>query len=216
MVVVAPLAEVTIHRPARGQVFRDVAPPAAGAQDIHHTVHYLPHINGSLTAAALGSQVVSAARRQWDWPHTVTDIVRRSDQAKGFVVLPKRWIVERTIGWLRRCRRLAKDRENRSCNAPAFRRFASIPLMLRKLCNPSQGLRTNSNGDEVIPPPFGVTVLALPNGVVDRTVYGVTYVTYGGAWYQPIYSVGPSPIRSSRSAAEVDSLRSFAIAWHAG
>jgi transposase len=36
-------------------------------------------------------------------------IVKRSDVAKKFVVLPKRWIVERTIGWLNRCRRLAKD-----------------------------------------------------------------------------------------------------------
>ena len=42
-------------------------------------------------------------------PGLVTEIVRRSDRAKGFVVLPKRWIVERTIGWLGRCRRLAKD-----------------------------------------------------------------------------------------------------------
>jgi len=45
-------------------------------------------------------------------PGLVTEIVRRCDQAKGFVVLPKRWIVERTIGWLGRCRRLAKDWEN--------------------------------------------------------------------------------------------------------
>ena len=37
------------------------------------------------------------------------EIVKRSDTAKGFVVLPKRWIVERTFGWLGRCRRLAKD-----------------------------------------------------------------------------------------------------------
>ena len=36
-----------------------------------------------------------------------------SDRAKGFVVLPKRWIVERSIAWLNRCRRLAKDWENR-------------------------------------------------------------------------------------------------------
>ena len=50
-------------------------------------------------------------------PNLVTEIVRRSDRAKGFVVLPKRWIVERTIGWLGRCRRLAKDRENLNHNA---------------------------------------------------------------------------------------------------
>ena len=40
------------------------------------------------------------------------EIVKRSDTATGFVVLPKRWIVERTFGWLGRCRRLAKDYEN--------------------------------------------------------------------------------------------------------
>jgi hypothetical protein len=39
------------------------------------------------------------------------EIVKRSDIAKGFAVLPKRWIVERTIAWLNRCRRLAKDWE---------------------------------------------------------------------------------------------------------
>ena len=37
------------------------------------------------------------------------EIVKRSDAARGFAVLPKRWIVERTIAWLNRCRRLAKD-----------------------------------------------------------------------------------------------------------
>jgi putative transposase len=66
-----------------------------------------------------------------------TEIVRRSNHAKGFVVLPKRWIVERTIAWLNRCRRLAKDWENLDLKALAFLRLASIRLMLRKLCNPS-------------------------------------------------------------------------------
>jgi transposase len=45
-------------------------------------------------------------------PHLDIKIVKRSDQVSGFVVLPKRWIVERTIAWLNRCRRLAKDWEN--------------------------------------------------------------------------------------------------------
>ena len=64
------------------------------------------------------------------------EIVKRSDQAK-FVVLPKRWIVERTLAWLGRCRRLAKDWECLNRRALAFRRLASIRLMLRKLCNPT-------------------------------------------------------------------------------
>ena len=69
-------------------------------------------------------------------PYLETEIVKRSDRAKGFVVLPRRWIVERTIAWLNRCRRLAKDWENLNRKAMAFLRLASIRLMLRKLCNP--------------------------------------------------------------------------------
>ena len=60
-------------------------------------------------------------------------IVKRSDTA-GFVVLPKRWIVERTIAWLNRCRRLAKDWERLNHSALAFLKWASVRLMLRKLC----------------------------------------------------------------------------------
>jgi putative transposase len=67
-------------------------------------------------------------------PNLETEIVGRGDQGKGFVVQPKRWIVERTIGWLGRCRRLAKDWENLNHTALAFLRLASIRLMLRKLC----------------------------------------------------------------------------------
>jgi transposase len=61
------------------------------------------------------------------------EIVRRSD-AKRFVVLPKRWIVERTIAWLNRCRRLAKDWERLNRTGLAFLRWASVRRMLRKLC----------------------------------------------------------------------------------
>ena len=62
------------------------------------------------------------------------EIVKRSNAAKGFAVLPKRWIVERTIAWLNRCRRLAKDWECLNRRALAFLHLASIRLMLRKLC----------------------------------------------------------------------------------
>ena len=59
-------------------------------------------------------------------PHLETEIVKRSDHAKGFAVLPRRWVVERTIAWLNRCRRLAKDWENLNRKALAFLRLASI------------------------------------------------------------------------------------------
>ena len=68
-------------------------------------------------------------------PNLKTEIVKRSDAAKGFVTLPKRWIVERSIGWLNRFRRLAKDWENLNLSALTFLRLASIRLMLRRLCN---------------------------------------------------------------------------------
>ncbi|MGH8553433.1 MAG: transposase, partial [Methylococcales bacterium] len=53
------------------------------------------------------------------------EIVKRSDQVKGFVKLPKRWIVERTFAWLNRCRRLAKDWENLNLSPLMFLRFLS-------------------------------------------------------------------------------------------
>ena len=70
-------------------------------------------------------------------PQLNVEIVKRSDQAKGFEVLPKRWIVERTFAWLSRCRRLAKDFENLTRTALTFVKLASIRIMLRRLCNPS-------------------------------------------------------------------------------
>jgi transposase len=63
------------------------------------------------------------------------EIVKRSDAAKGFVVLPRRWVVERTFAWLGRCRRLAKDWECLNEKARAFLLLASIRLMVRRLCH---------------------------------------------------------------------------------
>lgn len=70
--------------------------------------------------------------------HVNVEIVKRSDAAKGFVVLPRRWVVERTIAWLNRCRRLAKDWECLNRSALAFLRWAAIRMMLRRLC---QGIK---------------------------------------------------------------------------
>jgi transposase len=60
------------------------------------------------------------------------EIVKRNELHR-FVVLPKRWIVERTLAWVSRCRRLTKDFERHARKAAAFVRLAMIRLMLRRL-----------------------------------------------------------------------------------
>ena len=65
------------------------------------------------------------------------EIVRRCDQTKGFKVLPKRWIVERTFGWLYKARRLCRDYEVRLDHSEAMIRICMIRLMLRRLAKAS-------------------------------------------------------------------------------
>jgi transposase len=62
-----------------------------------------------------------------------TEIIKRSDDAKGFVVLPRRWVVERAFSWFGRNRRLAKDFENLADTLAAFVAIASIQIALRRL-----------------------------------------------------------------------------------
>ena len=69
-------------------------------------------------------------------PHLSVEIVKRSDQASGFVVPTMRWVALLHLGVAHRCRRLAGDFESFSRNARAFLQLASFRLMLRKLCNP--------------------------------------------------------------------------------
>ena len=61
------------------------------------------------------------------------EIVKRSDRAKGFVLLPRRWVVERTFAWLNRSRRLAKDFEHSIASAEAWIFIASIRMMTQRL-----------------------------------------------------------------------------------
>jgi transposase len=79
-----------------------------------------------------GPRAALAAASSGNW---VIEIVKRTD-LHTFAVLPKRWIVERSIAWLNRCRRLAKDWECLNRKALAFLRLPSIRIMLRKLRNP--------------------------------------------------------------------------------
>jgi len=64
------------------------------------------------------------------------EVIKRSDHATGFEVLPRRWVVERTFGWLGRCRRLAKDFETTIASAVAWALVAHIRTVSRRLARP--------------------------------------------------------------------------------
>lgn len=63
-------------------------------------------------------------------------IVKRSDTAQGFEVIPRRWVVERTFAWLGRCRRMAKDWEKTIASAEAWLLIAHIRRVTRMLASP--------------------------------------------------------------------------------
>ena len=65
--------------------------------------------------------------------HWTLEIVKRADTAHGFQLLPRRWVVERTLAWLNRNRRLAKDFEALIETAAAWLMLASVKLLLRRL-----------------------------------------------------------------------------------
>jgi len=81
-------------------------------------------------SAYAGVKLRKALAKLGDW---TIEIVKRSDAARGFVVLPRRWVVERTLAWLNRNRRLAKDSEASIESASTWLYIASIKLMARRL-----------------------------------------------------------------------------------
>jgi transposase len=77
-----------------------------------------------------GAKLRDALAKIGEW---TLEIIKRSDTAKGFEVLPRRWVVERTFAWLGRCRRLAKDFEATIQSAVAWALIAHIRLLTRRL-----------------------------------------------------------------------------------
>ena len=77
-----------------------------------------------------GDKLNDALRRISKW---TVEIIKRSDTAKGVEVLPRRWVVERTLAWLNRNRRLAKDFEQTIASATAWLFIASIQLFARRI-----------------------------------------------------------------------------------
>jgi len=80
--------------------------------------------------AYAGDKLRNALKGHGCW---TIEVIKRSDTAKGFKVLPRRWVVERTFAWLGRCRRLAKDFEATIASALAWITIAHIRLLTRRL-----------------------------------------------------------------------------------
>ena len=108
---------------------RDGAPLVlAAARDLYPRLRHV-FADGGYRGAKLAAAAAAAAKiGRW-----TVEIVKRSDTATGFVVLPRRWVVERTFAWLNRNRRLAKDFEATLESALAWLFLASVKLLMRRL-----------------------------------------------------------------------------------
>ena len=105
---------------------RDGAP--AVLKSIRHAFPRLRYVFAD--GGYAGPKLRTALAKIGDW---TVQIIKRSDTAKGFEVLPRRWVVERTFAWLGRCRRLAKDWEKSIASAEAWILIAHIRLVSRRL-----------------------------------------------------------------------------------
>ena len=105
---------------------RDGAP--AVLKSIRQTCPRLRHVFAD--SAYGGPKLRDALKHLGKW---TIEIIKRSDKAKDFEVLPRRWAVERTFAWLGRCRRLAKDWEKSIASSEAWIHIAHIRLTSRRL-----------------------------------------------------------------------------------
>ena len=105
---------------------RDGAPDVL--RSIRHRYPWLRHVFAD--GGYGGEKLRSRLRRVGQW---TIEIIKRTDKAKGFELLPRRWVVERTFAWLGRCRRLAKDFEGSIASAETWIIVAHIRLLTRRL-----------------------------------------------------------------------------------
>jgi transposase len=105
---------------------RDGAPRLLAS--LRNAFPWLRHLFADTAYA--GDKLKDALAKLGTW---TIEIIRRSDLAKGFVLLPRRWVVERTLAWLNRNRRLAKDFEASIESAVTWLYIASLKLMSRRL-----------------------------------------------------------------------------------
>jgi transposase len=105
---------------------RDGAPRVL--KSIRHRFPWLRHVFAD--GGYAGPKLRGRLAKLGDW---TMQIIKRSDAAKGFEVLPRRWVVERTFAWLGRCRRLAKDWEKSIASAEAWILTAHIRIVIRRI-----------------------------------------------------------------------------------
>jgi putative transposase len=108
---------------------RDGAPLLLAA--IRHVCPWLRHVFAD--AGYAGDKLQDALQKLGKW---TIEIVRRAQTTPGFHLIKRRWVVERTIAWLNRNRRLAKDFEASIESALAWLMIASVKLLTRRLARP--------------------------------------------------------------------------------
>lgn len=107
---------------------RDGAPDVFAS--IRHNFPWLRHVFAD--GGYAGDKLRTALAKIGTW---TLEIIKRSDAAKGFKLLPRRWVVERTIAWLNRNRRLAKDFERTVESATTWLFIASVNQITRRIAN---------------------------------------------------------------------------------
>ena len=100
-------------------------------ETIHDLFPWLRHLFAD--SAYSGDKLLEALAKFGCWS---IEIVKRMTDTVGFEVLPRRWVVERTLAWLNRNRRLAKDFEASIASAQAWVYVASVQLLIRRLACP--------------------------------------------------------------------------------
>jgi transposase len=111
---------------------------AANVQDVHGAVRLLEHLRSRFPKLRhvitdriyRGQQLADAVSHCGPW---TIEIVQRPHGVKGFQLLPRRWVVERTFAWFGRCRRLAKDFEGSAATETAWVLMAHLRLLTRRL-----------------------------------------------------------------------------------
>jgi transposase len=102
-----------------------------GARRVLRRLHCrAPALQRIWADGAYAGALLGWARQFGGW---IIDIVRKAKGQKGFQVIPRRWVVERTFAWISKCRRLAKEYETLSASSESWIHLAMIGLMLRRL-----------------------------------------------------------------------------------